>query len=123
MSVVDTFYKIPEVNEFNLLYNAKEKTNCIQLTELNLEKSFTEVKSKKTFDEIVEIYKKTPWFYRSLFFIRRNLTKLDPKYKDFLEVRLKCKTENEIEYCISIQLDLKFEKYFIDKYNLELKKF
>jgi len=116
------FYKIPKANRFNLLYDAKEKANFIWLTELNPKKSFDEVKSEKTFEEILEIYKKTLWFNRSLIFIKRNQTIFDPEYEDFLEVKLSCNAKDGIKYSIAIYLDQKFEKYFINKYKLKLKK-
>jgi len=122
MCTIDFFYKVSEDNEFNLLYDAKEKADYVWLTELNPEESFNEVKLEKTFDEIVEIYKKTPLFNRYLIFIKKNRAELDPEYENFLEVELKCTTEDGIIYFILIQLDSKFEKYFFDKYKLELKK-
>jgi len=119
---LDDFYKIPKDSKFDLLYDAKEKADFIWLTELNPEESFDEVKSEKTFEEILEIYKKTIWFDRNLIFIKRNRAIINSEYEDFLEIELSCNAEDGIKYFISIHLDQKFKEYFINKYKLKLKK-
>jgi len=112
----DDFYKVVKTDEFSLLYDAKEKSYAIWCDELDCRKSIQRVKTSKTFEEVVEIYKKSQ--FQHFVFIRRNTSSFNPNNKDHLEIGVRC-DEGEIGYFIYIEVDTEFENYFIDKYKLE----
>lgn len=113
----NVFYKVPEEKELEILNDAKGKSYKIDLDELDCSKSFSRRSTDKTFDEIVDIYKKDK--DKFFVFIERNRSVHFPKLKDYLEVGLKTDELNKGKsYYIFINMDKKYLKYFVKKYNL-----
>ena len=124
-------YEIPDDEELDLLYDAKEKSYEISLDELDCSKACSRVSTGKTFDEIVDIYKKSNFEHsilqRHVVFQVRNSGFHVTHKKDHILVGMRtCENHSidSIDYFIFINVDKKYLDYFIDEYRLKkFKKF
>ena len=109
----DTFYKIGK-NKIALVNESRKLSFRNFVDELDCSKSFARKNTDKTFEEILELYKKDSGFKHITFVVRNN----DPIKS--IEVGIRVTGENSIDYFIFIYVDLKYLDYFIKKYKLSL---
>ena len=111
----EVFYICEKGHEIEMLYAAKEKAYYTRCEELDCSKSFARVPTKKTFDEIVNISRKSS--FRHFVFILRLEGFGKAKH---IETGLRCSSkEGNIDYFIFLELDWKHLKEFTGKYKLK----
>ena len=111
----DIFYICEKGKELEMLCEAKDKAYFISCEELDCSKSFARTTTTKTFDEIVNIYRKSS-FHHFVFILRHEGF---GKAKH-IETGLRCTNKaGNIDYFIFLELDWKHLGEFIGKYKLK----
>ena len=111
----DIFYICEKGKELEMLCEAKDKAYFISCEELDCSKSFARTTTTKTFDEIVNIYRKSS-FHHFVFILRHEGF---GKAKH-IETGLRCTNKKgNIDYFVFLELDLTHLEEFTGKYMLK----
>jgi hypothetical protein len=119
----DIFYHIKVFGDeyknksLELLKEAKELCSEIHLDQLDCSKSFFRVKTEKSFDDIVEIAKKSS-FYHFTFIYRKSDCQFIMNGQDYIETGISV-INDCVDYFIWVNLETKHLDYFVQKYGLE----
>ena len=113
---MDKFYKITDKKDIvNLVYDAHQKSDKCNLSELNCSVSFARQKTDKSLFDIVKMMDVAD-FNHFVFIIRDDFIWRNEKY---IEVGIRLhKNSDVVDYFIMIFLDIKHLQYFVEKYKL-----